>query len=217
MTDEAKMPDECREAFEEYAEELGMCLDQRWGSQEQNPYEVNDTRLAFNIWKMAWNTRAATPADKATDSGDDYSDKCIGEMRCQKNGTPTPCDDCSQPHPPAVPQDRAEALAANFFYGVIGNPKNSDDAKGMEAHGLNRDECAGWNKCINYLMSRRAALTPPANADLAAVRDAVSEIADSYVGAPIDTEACNAYAMQVQHNQQTASQILAILDRMMGI
>jgi len=42
-----------QEAFEVEADEIGFCLDQKWGDYE-NPYENSDTALAFNLFKKGW-------------------------------------------------------------------------------------------------------------------------------------------------------------------
>ncbi|MWC19609.1 hypothetical protein GQO11_13280 [Acinetobacter johnsonii] len=42
-----------QEAFEVEANEVGFCLDQKWGDYE-NPYENSDTALAFNLFKKGW-------------------------------------------------------------------------------------------------------------------------------------------------------------------
>ncbi|WP_121775552.1 hypothetical protein [Acinetobacter bereziniae] len=46
-----------KEAFEIEADEMGFCLDQYWGDSE-NPYENNDTALAFDLFKKGY--RAAS-------------------------------------------------------------------------------------------------------------------------------------------------------------
>lgn len=48
-----------QEAFEIEADEIGFCLDQKWGDYE-NPYENSDTALAFDLFKKGW--RAKTQA-----------------------------------------------------------------------------------------------------------------------------------------------------------
>ncbi|MEG2462478.1 MAG: hypothetical protein RSA09_07135 [Acinetobacter sp.] len=47
-----------QEAFEVEADEVGFCLDQKWGDYE-NPYESSDTALAFNLFKKAWQAAKA--------------------------------------------------------------------------------------------------------------------------------------------------------------
>ena len=47
-----------QEAFEVEADEVGFCLDQKWGDYE-NPYENSDTALAFNLFKEGWQAAAA--------------------------------------------------------------------------------------------------------------------------------------------------------------
>ncbi|MEQ1149129.1 hypothetical protein [Acinetobacter johnsonii] len=47
-----------QEAFEVEADEVGFCLDQKWGDYE-NPYENSDTALAFNLFKKGWQAAAA--------------------------------------------------------------------------------------------------------------------------------------------------------------
>ena len=42
-----------QEAFEVEVDEVGFCLDQKWGDYE-NPYENSDTALAFNLFKKGW-------------------------------------------------------------------------------------------------------------------------------------------------------------------
>lgn len=46
-----------QEAFEVEADEVGFCLDQKWGDYE-NPYENSDTALAFNLFKKGWLAKA---------------------------------------------------------------------------------------------------------------------------------------------------------------
>lgn len=47
-----------QEAFEVEANEVGFCLDQKWGDYE-NPYENSDTALAFNLFKKGWQAAKA--------------------------------------------------------------------------------------------------------------------------------------------------------------
>ena len=47
-----------QEAFEVEADEVGFCLDQKWGDYE-NPYENSDTALAFNLFKKGWQAATA--------------------------------------------------------------------------------------------------------------------------------------------------------------
>lgn len=57
-----------QEAFEVEADEIGFCLDQKWGDYE-NPYENSDTALAFKLFKKGWKAaKAQTPVklDKDT-------------------------------------------------------------------------------------------------------------------------------------------------------
>lgn len=49
---------EIKEAFEVEADEVGFCLDQKWGDYE-NPYENSDTALAFNLFKKGWQAAKA--------------------------------------------------------------------------------------------------------------------------------------------------------------
>ena len=49
--------DSIQEAFEIEADEIGFCLDQKWGDYE-NPYENNDTALAFDLFKKGWQAKA---------------------------------------------------------------------------------------------------------------------------------------------------------------
>lgn len=44
------------ETFEVVADEMGFCLDQKWGDYE-NPYENSDTALAFNLFKKGWQAK----------------------------------------------------------------------------------------------------------------------------------------------------------------
>lgn len=46
-----------QEAFEIEADVIGFCLDQKWGDYE-NPYENNDTALAFDLFKKGWQAKA---------------------------------------------------------------------------------------------------------------------------------------------------------------
>lgn len=52
-----------QEAFEVEADEIGFCLDQKWGDYE-NPYENSDTALAFNLFKKAWQAAKAHEGEK---------------------------------------------------------------------------------------------------------------------------------------------------------
>ncbi|WP_228716204.1 hypothetical protein [Acinetobacter indicus] len=47
-----------QESFEVEADEVGFCLDQKWGDYE-NPYENSDTALAFNFFKKGWQATKA--------------------------------------------------------------------------------------------------------------------------------------------------------------
>lgn len=47
-----------KEAFEVEVDEIGFCLDQKWGDYE-NPYENSDTALAFNLFKKGWQAAKA--------------------------------------------------------------------------------------------------------------------------------------------------------------
>ena len=53
-----KENDQIQEAFEIEADEIGFCLDQKWGEYE-NPYENSDTALAFNLFKKGWSAKAS--------------------------------------------------------------------------------------------------------------------------------------------------------------
>lgn len=52
-----------QEAFEVEADEVGFCLDQKWGDYE-NPYENSDTALAFNLFKKGWHAAKAQAVPK---------------------------------------------------------------------------------------------------------------------------------------------------------
>lgn len=52
-----------QEAFEVEADEIGFCLDQKWGDYE-NPYENSDTALAFNLFKKGWQAAKAHESKK---------------------------------------------------------------------------------------------------------------------------------------------------------
>ena len=54
-----------QEAFEVEADEVGFCLDQKWGDYE-NPYENSDTALAFNLFKKGWQAAKADTDDQIT-------------------------------------------------------------------------------------------------------------------------------------------------------
>lgn len=47
-----------QEAFEVEVDEIGFCLDQKWGD-SKNPYENSDTALAFNLFKKGWQAAKA--------------------------------------------------------------------------------------------------------------------------------------------------------------
>lgn len=52
-----KENDLLQEAFEVVTDEMGFCLDQKWGDYE-NPYENSDTALAFNLFKKGWQAKS---------------------------------------------------------------------------------------------------------------------------------------------------------------
>ena len=52
-----KENDLIQEAFEVEVDEIGFCLDQKWGDYE-NPYENSDTALAFNLFKKGWQAKS---------------------------------------------------------------------------------------------------------------------------------------------------------------
>ena len=52
-----KENDLLQEAFEVVTDEIGLCLDQKWGDYE-NPYENSDTALAFNLFKKGWQAKS---------------------------------------------------------------------------------------------------------------------------------------------------------------
>lgn len=52
-----KENDLIQEAFEVEADEIGFCLDQKWGDYE-NPYENSDTAIAFNLFKKGWQAKS---------------------------------------------------------------------------------------------------------------------------------------------------------------
>lgn len=49
-----------QESFEIEADEIGFCLDQKWGDYE-NPYENSDTALAFDLFKKGWLAKSRLP------------------------------------------------------------------------------------------------------------------------------------------------------------
>jgi hypothetical protein len=51
-----------QEAFEIEADEMGFCLDQKWGDYE-NPYENSDTALAFNLFKKGWQAKSPSVSE----------------------------------------------------------------------------------------------------------------------------------------------------------
>ena len=57
-----KENDLIQEAFEIEADEMGFCLDQKWGDYE-NPYENKDTALAFNLFKKGWQAKSKAVPD----------------------------------------------------------------------------------------------------------------------------------------------------------
>lgn len=71
-----------QEAFEELADDIGFCLDQKWVDFE-NPYENSDTYLAYSIFTKAWQASAnrqgyklvpVEPTEEMIDAGVDESD-----------------------------------------------------------------------------------------------------------------------------------------------
>lgn len=46
------------EAFEIEADQIGFCLDRKWGGYE-NPYDNSDTALAFSLFKKGWQAAKA--------------------------------------------------------------------------------------------------------------------------------------------------------------
>ena len=59
-----------QEAFEVEADEVGFCLDQKWGDYE-NPYENSDTALAFNLFKKGWQAAKAQAVPEVKDIGNE--------------------------------------------------------------------------------------------------------------------------------------------------
>ena len=57
-----------QEAFEVEADEVGFCLDQKWGDYE-NPYENSDTALAFNLFKKGWQAAKAQAVPEGFEIG----------------------------------------------------------------------------------------------------------------------------------------------------
>ncbi len=51
-----------QETFEIEADEIGFCLDQKWGDYE-NPYENSDTALAFDLFKKGWLAKSQAVPD----------------------------------------------------------------------------------------------------------------------------------------------------------
>lgn len=66
-----------KEAFEVEADEIGFCLDQKWGDYE-NPYENSDTALAFNLFKKGWQA-AKVQANKYFE---EFIDQAIEDSAC---------------------------------------------------------------------------------------------------------------------------------------
>ena len=58
-----KEKDLLQEAFEVVTDEMGFCLDQKWGDYE-NPYENSDTALAFNLFKKRWQAKSQAVPEK---------------------------------------------------------------------------------------------------------------------------------------------------------
>lgn len=52
-----------QETFEIEADEIGFCLDQKWGDYE-NPYENSDTALAFDLFKKGWLAKSQAVPDR---------------------------------------------------------------------------------------------------------------------------------------------------------
>lgn len=66
-----------QEAFEVEAEEIGFCLDQKWGDYE-NPYENSDTFLAFNLFKKGWQAKSqAVPEGFVLVPKDQFESLCM--------------------------------------------------------------------------------------------------------------------------------------------
>lgn len=85
---------EIKEAFEVRANEIGFCLDQRWG-QYENPYINNDTALAYNLFKDGW-TAANNIRDEELNGcvvvpikcpDPDFADMLFDELRKYAIGT----------------------------------------------------------------------------------------------------------------------------------
>ena len=68
-----------QEAFEVEADEVGFCLDQKWGDYE-NPYENSDTALAFNLFKKGWLAKAQAVPEGFVLVPKEPTDKTIARM-----------------------------------------------------------------------------------------------------------------------------------------
>ena len=76
-----------QEAFEVEADEVGFCLDQKWGDYE-NPYENSDTVLAFNLFKKGWQAAKAqavprwiSTSDRMPKEGGEVLVHSLGQVR----------------------------------------------------------------------------------------------------------------------------------------
>src|SRR5690606_26117992 len=111
MTDEAKMPDDCEKAFEDFLKRKSLSNEKTADAWDRPIYKHSKIDAMYYAWRECWNTRA----DKATDAGDAE----IEALKFWKNYENGDTDNIkalvkhlnnrgylAQPHPPAVAGDK---------------------------------------------------------------------------------------------------------------
>lgn len=84
-----KENDLIQEAFDVEADEMGFCLDQKWGDYE-NPYDNSDTALAFNLFKKGWQAKSQAVPEGFVLVPHDVADRCMSHITlamCHPNNT----------------------------------------------------------------------------------------------------------------------------------
>lgn len=77
-----------QEAFEVEADEVGFCLDQKWGDYE-NPYENSDTALAFNLFKKGWQAKTQAVPEGFVVVAKELPEKIAEKMAIDRIDKPT--------------------------------------------------------------------------------------------------------------------------------
>ena len=90
MIDIEKENNLIQEAFEVEADEIGFCLDQKWGDYE-NPYENSDTALAFNLFKKGWQAAKAQAASEVINIGNELQSWVAVHSFAAKDGSDIVC------------------------------------------------------------------------------------------------------------------------------